>query len=61
MRDEIIKEIKTIPIKNFYILLAFLLFTISLLIIMSIYCYIKKHQSKQEHPLPYYGTSNEVK
>ena len=60
--DEIIEshdeEIKTIPInfnekkaickmKSFYILLAFLLITIALLIALSIYCYLIKYQTKQ--------------
>ena len=50
MCDEIIKETKTIPTKststNFYILLAFLLSTISLLIAVSIYCYLIKYKNK---------------
>ena len=46
------KERKTIPtnfnkkkynLQNFYILLAFLLFTIALLIAVSIYCYLIKY------------------
>ena len=51
------KEIKTIPInfnekkatcksQNFYILLAFLLITIALLIPVSIYCYLVKYRAK---------------
>ena len=59
--DEVIKsydeEIKTIPTnfnkkyitcktQNFYILLAFLLITITLLIAVSIYCYLIKHPAK---------------
>ena len=39
----------TCKIENFYILLTLLLIIISLLIIVSIYCYSIKHQSKQEH------------
>ena len=50
MCDEIIKETKAIPTKststNFYILLAFLLSTISLLIAVSIYCYLIKYKNK---------------
>ena len=50
MCDEIIKETKTIPTKststNFYILLAFLLSTISLLIAVSVYCYLIKYKNK---------------
>ena len=59
MYDEITEsydeKIKTIPTsfsekkvtcktQNFYILLAFLLITITLLIAVSIYCYLIKHQ-----------------
>ena len=50
---------KTIPTKsisiNFYILLAFLLITIALLISISIY--LIKHQSKQKHLLPFHSTN----
>ena len=53
-------ETKTIPtnfnkkkvacnVQNFYILLAFLLITIALLIAVSIYCYMIKYQAKQKH------------
>ena len=54
--DEFIEGTKTIPIKtvptkststNFYILIAFLLIAISLLIDVTLYCYWIKHQSKQ--------------
>ena len=59
IRDEAIKSydegIKTVPVnfnekkvycktQNFYLLLAFLLITI--LIVVSIYCYLIKHQAK---------------
>ena len=47
--------------ENFYILLTFLLIPISLLIIAGIYCYLIKHQLKQEHLLAYYDTSNKLK
>ena len=71
--DEVIKpyneEIKTIPInfnekkvtcrmQNFYILLKFLLITIALLIAVSIYCYLIKHQTK--HLLPFHNTNNKL-
>ena len=36
----------TCKTKNFYILLAFLLITIALLIAVSIYCYLIKYQAK---------------
>ena len=34
--------------QNFYMLLAFLLIIIALLIAVSIYCYLKKYQAKQK-------------
>ena len=43
------KKIKTTyKTQNFYILLAFLLITIALLITVSIYCYLIKYQAKQK-------------
>ena len=59
------EEIKTIPtnlnkkkvtckMQSFYILLAFLLITIALLIAVSIYCYLIKYQRK--HLLPFHNT-----
>ena len=74
--DEIIEsydeEAKTFPTnfnvkkvecktQNFYILLAFLLITLELLIDVSIYCYLIKHQAKQKHLLPFHFTNNELK
>ena len=47
--------------KNFYILLAFLLVAIALLIAVSIYYYLIKYKAKQKHLLPYYITNNELK
>ena len=59
--NQLIEEIKTVPTnfngkkvayesKNIYILLAFLLITIVLLIAVSIYCYwAKKKQQKKKH------------
>ena len=44
--------------ENFYVLLTFLLIIVSLFIIVSIYCCLIKHRSKQKHLLPYYETSN---
>ena len=72
MCDEIIEKTKNTSIKtiltksistksnskNFYILLGFLLITITLLIAVSIYCYFIKYKQKQEHLLPYYVTNN---
>ena len=48
-------------IQNFYILLAFLLITIDLLIAVSIYCYLIKYQAKQKHLLPFHFANNELK
>ena len=46
---------------NFYILLVFLLFTITMLIAVSIYCYLIKHPAKQKYLLPFHVTSKELK
>ena len=61
MSDEITEETKSIPTnqkmvcktQKLYILFAFLLITIALLIAVSIYCYLIKYKSKQKHLLPY--------
>ena len=57
--------IKSVPTKttltNFYILLAFLLITVALLLAVSNYCYQIKHRSKQKHLLPSHNTSNKFK
>ena len=52
--------------KYFYILLAFLLITISLLTAVSIYCYLikykkKKKKKKKNNLLPLFVTNNELK
>ena len=44
-----------------YILLAFLLFTIALLIAVRIYCCLIKYKEKQKHLLPFYITNNKLK
>ena len=46
--------------KSFYILLAFLLITIALLVAVSIYCYLTKSKAKK-HLLPFYVTNNQLK
>ena len=53
---------KNIPCRtqNFYILLAFLLIPIALLIAVSIYHCLIKHQAKQKHLLPYHNTNNKL-
>ena len=46
----------TCETQNFYILLAFLLITMTLLIAISNYCYLIKHRAKQKHFLPFHDT-----
>ena len=46
----------TCKTQKFYILLAFLLITIALLIAVSIYCYLIKFQAKQKHLLQFHDT-----
>ena len=61
-----VEETKTITknivceTKIFYITF-FLLFSIGLLIAVSIYCYLKKYKAKQKHLLPIYFRNNELK
>ena len=63
-------ETKTIPtnfnekkatckMQNFYILLAFLLIAIALLIVVNIYCCLIKYRGKQL--LPFQNTNNELR
>ena len=47
--------------KCFYIILAFLLITIALLITVSIYCYLIKYKAKQKHLLTFFVTNNKLK
>ena len=47
--------------QNFYILLAFLLITIVLLIAVSIYCYLITYWAKQKHLVPFKVTNNKRK
>ena len=46
---------------NFYILPAFLLITIALLVAVSIYHYLIKHQEKQKSLLPWHYTISKLK
>ena len=48
----------TCKTENFYILLTFLLITITLLIDVSIYCYLIKYRAKQKHLLPFHVINN---
>ena len=47
--------------QNFYILLAILLITIALLIAVSLYCYLIRHEAIQKHLLPFPLTNNKLK
>ena len=68
MFDEIIdaeaksydEEAKPAARKDLYILLAFLLITIALLIAVCIYCYLSKYRSKQKHLLPFQVANNKL-
>ena len=62
-----VEEIKTVPTsfneknitsktQSFYILLAFLLITITLFIAVSIYCYLIKYRAKQKRLLQFQDT-----
>ena len=51
----------TCKTQNVYILLAFLLITIALLIAVTIYCYLIKYWAKQKHLLPFHFRNNELK
>ena len=51
----------TCKTQNFYILLAFLLITIALLVAVSINCYLTKYRAKQKHLLPSQDTNNELR
>ena len=66
------EETKTVPTnfneknitckaQNFYILLAFSIITIAILIAVSIYCYLIKYRKKQKHLLPFHDRNNELK
>ena len=47
--------------QSLYVLLAFLLITIALLIAVSNYCYLIKYRVAQKHLLPFHITNNELK
>ena len=51
----------TCKTQNLYILLAFLLITIVLLIAVRICCCLKKYWEKQKHLLPFHITNNKLK
>ena len=47
--------------QNFYILLAFLVIIVALLIVVSIYCYLIKNWAKQKHFLSFRNASNKLR
>ena len=49
LQQILMKKMVSIKQKNLYILLAFLLIKVSLLIAVSIYCYLIKCSAKQRH------------
>ena len=51
----------TCKMQIFYILLAFLLITIALLIAVSIYCYLIKYRAKLKHLLLFHDTNKELR
>ena len=55
------EEKATCKTQNFYVLLAFLLITIALLIAVSVYSYLIKYLAKQKHLLPLNFTNNKLK
>ena len=55
------KKKGTCKTQNFYILIAFLLITIALLIAVSNYCYLRKYQAKQKYLPPFHFTNDKLK
>ena len=51
----------TYETQNFYILLAFLLTTIALLIAVNIYCYLIKYRAKQKYLVPFHFRISKLK
>ena len=60
-KNNFISKKKISKPKTFYMLLAFLLITIALLIAVSTYCYLIKYKAKQKHLLPFYIRNNKLK
>ena len=59
--QQILMKKATCKAQHFYILLAFLLITIAVLIAVSIYCYLIKYRAKQKPLLPFHITNNKLK
>ena len=58
---DFIEKKATCKTQNFYVLLAFLLITIVLLIAVSIYYYLIKYGTIQKYLLPFHFTKNKLK
>ena len=56
-----IEKEATCKMQNLYILLAFLLIIIALLIAVSICCHLMKYRAKQRHLLPLHFINNKLK
>ena len=54
------KKNVTCKTKKLYILLAFLLIAIAMLMVVTIYCYLIKCQAKKKHLLPYHITNTKL-
>ena len=55
------EEKTTCKLQNLYILVAFIIISIALMIAFSIYCYLIKYQAKQKHLLSFQFTNNKLK
>ena len=51
----------TCKTQNFYFLLSFLLITVTLLIVVSIYCYAIKYWRNQKNLLPFHNTNIQLR
>ena len=61
MAKQILMKKAACKTQNFYILLAFLLITVTLLVAVNIYSYLIKYQAKQKYSLPFHYTNNKLK
>ena len=61
MQNQILMKKATHKTQNFYILPAFLLVTIALLIAVSIDCYLIKYRAKEKYLLPFHFTNIQLK
>ena len=61
MQNQILMKKATHKMQNFFILPAFLLVTIALLIAVSIECYLIKCRAKEKYLLPFHFTNTQLK